>query len=293
MAGRVGGSVFLLTDYGLADEFAGVVRASVARHAPGVPIIDLTHGVTPFDIRAGALSLVRAVPHLGPGVVLAVVDPGVGTKRRAIAVSVTAPTTSNGPQHFVGPDNGLLPWALDTVGGSARAVAITAPHTQPPAQDNGVTFDGRDLFAPVAARLWQGVPVTELGDEIDTAGLVRLPPPQVSVSAGVLEAEVLWVDRFGNVQLAAGPDDASAAGLGAELDVIGSGGAVGSSEEVVHRARMVRAFGALGPGAIGLLVDANGRLALVCDRQSAATVLQVHPCDTVTLRAVATDRASS
>src|SRR5580704_18703483 len=79
VAGRAGGSVFLLTDYGLADEFAGVVRASVLRHAPGVPIIDLTHGVTPFDVRAGALALVRAVPHLGPGVVMAVVDPGVGT----------------------------------------------------------------------------------------------------------------------------------------------------------------------------------------------------------------------
>ena len=88
MAGRAGGSVFLLTDYGLADEFAGVVRASVLRHAPGVPIVDLTHGVAPFDVRAGALALVRAVPHLGPGVVLAVVDPGVGTSRRAVAVSV-------------------------------------------------------------------------------------------------------------------------------------------------------------------------------------------------------------
>jgi S-adenosylmethionine hydrolase len=290
VAGRVGGSVFLLTDYGLADEFAGVVRASVARHAPGVPIIDLTHGVTPFDVRAGALSLVRAVPHLGPGVVLAVVDPGVGTHRRAIAVSVTSTAASDGPQHFVGPDNGLLPWALDTIGGPARAVVITPRRTAASAQGSGATFDGRDLFAPVAARLWQGVPLTELGDEIDTAGLVRLPAPQVSTSPGVLEAEVLWVDRFGNVQLAAGSDDAAAAGLGAELDVVGAVGAVGA---VTHRVRKVRAFGALEPGAIGLIVDANGRLALVCDRQSAATVLQVHPCDIVTLRTVASDRESS
>jgi hypothetical protein len=167
---------------------------------------------------------------------------------------------------------------------------ITTARTPPSAQDNGATFDGRDLFAPVAARLWQGVPLTELGNEIDTAGLVRLPSPQVSTSPGVLEAEVLWVDRFGNVQLAAGSDDAAAAGLGTEVDVVG---AVGAVSAVVHRARRVQAFGALGPGAIGLIVDANGRLALVCDRQSAATVLRVHPCDTVTLRVVASDRESS
>ncbi len=117
MAARAGGSVFFLTDYGLTDEFAGVMRAVVLRHAPGVPIIDLTHGVAPFDVRAGALALARAVPHLGPGVVLAVVDPGVGTQRRAMALSVARARGSGGPHHFVGPDNGLLPWAVDALGG--------------------------------------------------------------------------------------------------------------------------------------------------------------------------------
>lgn len=291
MAGRAAGSVFLLTDYGLADEFAGVVRASVVRHAPGAPIIDLTHGVTPYDVRAGALTLVRAVPHLGPGVVLAVVDPGVGTERRALAVSVVPGRDDDAPRHFVGPDNGLLPWAVDVLGGVERAVAIRASRQSGSSHQSGsgtgATFDGRDVFAPAAARLWQGVPMAELGDDVDPAGLVRLTQPRVVTSPGALEAEVQWVDRFGNVQLAAGPDDADAAGLGArfdaELHVDGS---------VVHQARRVSAFASLAPGALGLIVDANGLLSLVCDRQSAATVLRVKPGDIVTMRAVASGRTS-
>jgi S-adenosylmethionine hydrolase len=275
VAGRAGGSVFFLTDYGLADEFAGVVRASVLRHVPGVPIIDLTHGVTPFDVREGALALVRAVPHLGPGVVLAVVDPGVGTPRRAVALSVRprAGHGGQGPHHFVGPDNGLLPWAVDVAGGVECAVALPVPSRR----DTGMTFDGRDVFAPAAARLWQGTALTDLGDELDPTSLERLTSPRLSVSPGAVEAEVQWVDRFGNVQLAAGPDDATAAALGDDLEVLAPD---------AHRARRVTAFAELGPDTLGLIVDANGHLALVCDRRSAATVLRVHPGDVVTVRGV-------
>ena len=280
MAARAGESVFFLTDYGHADEFAGVVRAVLARHAPGVPIVDLTHEVAPFDVRAGALALARAAPHLGPGVVLAVVDPGVGTTRRAVAVSVRPTPGGSGPQHFVGPDNGLLPWAIDIVGGVERAVELPPPSLG----GAGATFDGRDVFAPAAARLWQGQPLAELGHELDPSTLVRLAPPRLSASPGALEAEVQWVDRFGNVQLAAGPDDLTAAGLGAELEVVAA---------VSHRARRVASFAELGPGVVGLVVDANGHLALVCDRQSAATVLRVQPGDAVTLRPFAPGRATS
>jgi S-adenosylmethionine hydrolase len=275
VAGRAGGSVFFLTDYGLADEFAGVVRAAVLRHAPGVPIIDLTHGITPFDVREGALALVRAVPYLGPGVVLAVVDPGVGTPRRAVAMSIRSGPgdDTHGPQYFVGPDNGLLPWAADVAGGVECVVALPRPSPR----DTGVTFDGRDVFAPAAARLWRGTALTELGDELDPTSLERLSAPRLSVSPGALEVEVQWVDRFGNVQLAAGPDDATAAALGAELRVVATS---------VHRATRVAAFAELGPETLGLIVDANGRLALVCHRRSAATVLRVQPGDVVTVRAI-------
>jgi len=280
LAARAGGSVFFLTDYGLADEFAGVVRAAVFRHAPGAPLIDVTHGVTPFDVRAGALALARAVPHLGPGVVLAVVDPGIGTARRGVAVSVRSTSGSDGPHHLVGPDNGLLPWAVDVLGGAEGAVSLPPPSSV----GLGTTFDGRDVFAPAAARLWQGTPLAELGDGLDPRTLVRLAPPLCAVSRGALQAEVQWVDRFGNVQLAAGPDDATAAALGEELEVVAAD---------VHRAQRVRAFAALGPGALGVVVDANGRLALVCDRRSAATVLRVQPGDVVTVRAAGPAGGSS
>ncbi len=285
MAGRAGGSVFLLTDYGLDDEFAGVVRASVLRHAPGVPIIDLTHGVTPFDIRAGALALVRAVPYLGPGVVMAVVDPGVGTTRRAIALSCVGcrDATAHRPRYFVGPDNGLLPWAVDVLGGVEDAVEISP---SPRLRDTGPTFDGRDVFAPVAGQLCEGVPLAELGDPFDPSDLVRLTPLRMAVSPGMVEVEVQWVDRFGNVQLAAGPDDVADAALGPELEV-------SSATTMTHRATVVSAFATISPGALGLIVDANGHLSLVCDRQSAATVLRVQPGDVVTLRAVVSGRLPS
>jgi len=279
LVARAGGSVFLLTDYGHADEFAGVVRATVARHAPGVPIIDLTHGVTPFDVRAGALALVRAAPYLGSGVVLAIVDPGVGTARRSVAVAVARTADHDGPHHVVGPDNGLLPWVVDALGGAEGAVSLP-PYSR---AGTGATFDGRDVLAPAAARLWQATALAELGDDLDPRTLVRLTPPRCSASGGVLEAEVQWVDRFGNVQLAAGPDDAAAAALGDELEVLAP---------ATRRAQRVRAFAELGPGALGVVVDANGHLALVCDRQSAATVLRVQPGDVVTLRTVAPSRSA-
>jgi S-adenosylmethionine hydrolase len=280
VAARAGGSVFFLTDYGHADEFSGVVRAVLVRDAPGVPIIDLTHGVTPFDVRAGALALARAVPYLGPGVVLAVVDPGVGTVRRPVAVSVRPTTDSEGPQHFVGPDNGLLLWAAEALGVMESAVELPRSPTD---AVSATTFDGRDVFAPAAARLWQGQALSELGRELDPSSLVRLPPPRLSASPGVLEAEVQWVDRFGNVQLAAGPDDAAVAELGNELEVFAARS---------HRAQRASSFAELGPGGLGLVVDANGHLSLVCDRHSAATVLGVQPGDVVTLRPVALDSGS-
>ena len=269
MTTRDRGSVFLLTDYGGADEFAGVVRAVVARHAPGVPLIDLTHDVPPFDVRAGALALERATPHLGPGVVLAVVDPDVGSTRRAVAIE-SASTT--GPSHFVGPDNGLLAWALDTAGGVRAAVAL------PSAPDSAShTFDGRDLFAPVAARLWAGARLDDIGPAIETDGLVRLDRPRVEVGAGVVEAEAQWIDRFGNVQLAARPVDASLAGLGDRLEVVAGA--------TTRTGQLVATFADLAEGALGIVADANGHLALALPQQSAATVLAVRVGDLVTIRA--------
>lgn len=260
-----------MSDYGTVDEFAGVMRAAVARVAPGAPLVDLTHDVPAFDVRAGALTLLRAAPHLGPGVVLAVVDPGVGTTRRGVALATSA---AAGPTALVGPDNGLLVWAAEALGGVQAAVALRR------GPGASATFDGRDVFGPAAAALWNGSPLESVGDPIDPADLTRLRPPHVECSAGRLSAEVLWIDRFGNIQLAATPEDVAGAGL---LDrhtlelVLDGGRMVG--------VRVVSAFGELaGTNDPGVLVDANGHLAVVCERQPAATVLGVQSGETVTLR---------
>ncbi|HAM02568.1 MAG TPA: hypothetical protein DCQ30_10155 [Acidimicrobiaceae bacterium] len=274
--GRPGdrGAIFFLTDYGQQDELAGVVRAVLVRLAPGAPVVDLTHEVPAFDVRAGALALERATPHLGPGVVLAVVDPGVGSARRAVALTVGHP---GGPRALVGPDNGLLVPAAEALGGAGAAVVLP----QAAAEDR-VTFDGRDVFAPAAAALWGGTPLASLGAPLPPGNLVRLPEPRLEVGGDAIEAEVLWIDRFGNVQLAATVADARAAGLrpGATVEV----GAAGVSRPAV----VVRAFADLqeagAAGDLGLLVDANGHLALVCHRDAAATVLGVQAADTVTVR---------
>src|SRR3954447_1392346 len=153
-------TISFLSDYGTDDEFVGVVKSVIRQLAPAVAVIDVTHGIAPHDVRGGALTLARSAQYLAPGVVLAVVDPGVGTERRAVAVEV-----GDGISVLIGPDNGLLAPAVAMVGGATRAVELTNPDYQQPAP--GPTFDGRDVFAPAAAHLCNGVPLSEFGPEID------------------------------------------------------------------------------------------------------------------------------
>ena len=154
--GRRYETITFLSDYGLADEFVGVVKSVVRSIAPDVTVIDLTHDVEPHDVRGGGLTLARSAQYLVPGVVLAVVDPGVGTPRRGIAIEV-----GDGQSILVGPDNGLLAPAVAMVGGADRAVALDNPEYQLPAP--GPTFAGRDVFAPAAAHLCNGVDREEDG----------------------------------------------------------------------------------------------------------------------------------
>lgn len=277
-----GGAIFFLTDYGHLDELAGVVRAVLAHLAPRAPVVDLTHDIPPFDVRAGALALERAAPHLGPGVVLGVVDPGVGTSRRAVALEAGGAAGGTGPRWLVGPDNGLLTWATAALGGVRSAVALAATEGESPVASAGATFDGRDLFAPAAAALWRGEALKTLGRPVPPGDLVTLPEPRRTVVDDGLEAEVLWVDRFGNVQLAATASDGRAAGIVVGTDV------VVAAPTGRRAARVVRAFGELEDEpvqepALGVLVDANGRLAVVCARSSAATVLGVRAGEMVGL----------
>jgi S-adenosyl-L-methionine hydrolase (adenosine-forming) len=280
-------TVFFLSDFGTEDEFSGVVHAVIARNAPGTTVIDLTHHIPPFDVRAGSHALVRAVPHCGPGVVLGVVDPGVGTSRRGIGLQVALPTGA--PLWFVGPDNGLLVAAAEAAAEApvARVVALDRPA---PTLERGSTFDGRDLFAPAVAALCTGAALEDLGLPIDPSSLVRLiggvvEEGRLHDGRVCLRTEVTWVDRFGNLQLAATVADARVAGipldgcveLAARLE---SGGADldGLPLSLVPdgvQLQCVDAFGQLAQGEFGLLVDANGHLAVVAGEASAARWLNV------------------
>ena len=186
--------ITFLSDYGLRDEFTGVVHAVIARIAPEARVIDISHGVPRHDVVAGARMLVRALPYAPPGVHLAVVDPEVGARRRAIALR-----TAEDDRLLVGPDNGLLLPAADRFGGVAEAVEISAsPWRLEPVS---ATFHGRDLFAPVAARLAAGEPLAEAGPPLDPGALTRVELSRAQVRDGALVARVVDVDTFGNLAL--------------------------------------------------------------------------------------------
>lgn len=250
-------TVSFLSDYGTADEFVGVVKAVIRDLAPHVSVIDITHEVPPFDVRAGSLALARSIAYLPAGVVLAVVDPGVGTDRRAVAVEV-----AGGNGVVIGPDNGLIASAVALAGGAERAVVLdnVSLHLEAP----GATFAGRDVFAPVVAHLCNGVPFEELGSAIDAELLLPGVVPVARDENGGLSAEVTWVDRYGNCQLNVGPDDIASWGNRVRVTVDGMG----------RSAPVVSTFADAGSG-IALVVDSYGMLALCADRQSAALELGI------------------
>jgi S-adenosyl-L-methionine hydrolase (adenosine-forming) len=270
-------TVSLLTDYGNADEFAGVVRAVIRDIAPHVTVIDLTHEIPPFDVRAGSLALARCITYVPSGVVMAVIDPGVATDRRAVAIEV-----AGGSGIVVGPDNGLLAPAVAMVGGAERAVELTNPDYRLPTP--GRTFAGRDVFAPAAAHICNGVELRELGPEVDTMSLLPATVPLPRDVGEGIAAEVLWVDRFGNCQLNVGPEDLPAAWTGDVQLRIGS--ATDPTGGVVRRAVRVESFAALGPGQPGLVLDSYGMLAVCLDRRSAAEELALVAGDQVLLAAL-------
>jgi S-adenosylmethionine hydrolase len=261
--------VSFLSDYGTSDEFVGVCKGVMLGIAPQITILDITHEVPAFDVRAGGLTLSRAVQYLPAGVVLAIVDPGVGTARRCVAIEV-----ENG--YLVGPDNGLLAPAVAMLGGPQQAIELTSAEHRLEAPS--ATFAGRDVMAPAAAYLADGTALSELGNAIDPVTLVPglLPLPSES-DDGVLTGEVLWVDRFGNCQLNLDPDMLRARDLGP-----GAGFEV-QIGDVSGRVRWVETFAEAKPSELVVLVDSYGLLTLALDRQSAATRHKLRVGSTVTL----------
>jgi S-adenosylmethionine hydrolase len=254
------GWISLTTDYGLTDGFVAACHGAIARLAPQVRVIDVTHLVNPRDVARGAAVLAQTVGHLPPAVHMAVVDPGVGTARRGVAIRAPGGV-------LVGPDNGLLPWAADALGGPREVVELTNPAWFAPEVSR--TFHGRDIFAPVAARLATGEDLADAGPAIDPDHLVRLPEPVVVVGDGWVEAEVTTVDRFGNVQLAA--DSAALEGLGPALTVGG-----------VHAVRG-DTFADAPRGGLVVFADSADRVAVAVNGGRAVVLLAVTPGDVLRL----------
>jgi S-adenosylmethionine hydrolase len=262
-----------LTDYGLEDGFVAACHGVAFQIAPNTPITDITHLVPPGDIRRGAVVLAQTVRYFPPAVHVAVVDPGVGTARRAVAVAA-------GGSVFVGPDNGLLSWAVAEAGGATAAVSLTNRALW---RDTvTATFHGRDIFMPAAAHLAAGTPLAQAGDTLDVASLVTLPRPESRVHAGgsggmIITAEVVTADRFGNAQLSVTGADAARAGLapGARVTLAWDG-----HERTV-------AFGStFGDVAAGELVgypDSAGYVAIAVNGGNAVERLGLRPGTRVTL----------
>ncbi|MGA1141742.1 MAG: SAM hydrolase/SAM-dependent halogenase family protein [Ilumatobacteraceae bacterium] len=266
-------TISFLSDYGVRDEFVGIVKCVIADLAPHAKVIDLTHDIPPFDVRAGSLALARCISYVPTGIVLAVVDPGVGTTRRAVAVSV-----GGGRGVLIGPDNGLLSMGTALAGGAESAVVLNNPEYQ--LATPGTTFAGRDIFAPAAAHLCNGVPLAALGDAIDPNVLLPGVVPLSRVEGEETIAEITWVDRYGNCQLNVGPDDVSSYGSTLSITFTTATGERSSRSAVV-----APNFSAIG-GGIGLVIDSFGMLAISVDRGSAADALSIGVGDAVTLSAL-------
>lgn len=263
-------TISFLSDYGLRDEFVGIVKGVIADIAPHARVIDLTHEIPPFDVRAGSLALARCIAYVPTGIVLAVVDPGVGTARRGVAVSV-----GDGRGILIGPDNGLLSMGTALAGGADSAVVLNNPKYQLEAP--GATFAGRDIFAPAAAHLCNGVALSELGDAVDPNVLLPGVVPLSRSEGDDIIAEVTWIDRYGNCQLNVGPDDVASLGDRVSLTLTSPTG-----ERSTRAASVARNFAEIG-GGIGLVVDSFGMLAVSIDRGSAAEELSIAVGDAVRL----------
>ncbi|HLI14523.1 MAG TPA: SAM-dependent chlorinase/fluorinase [Acidimicrobiales bacterium] len=265
------GCITLLTDYGLTGGFVGALHAVAQKLAPGVTVVDLDHAIPAGDVRLGALRLERLVPLLPPGVHVGVVDPGVGGGRRAVALQA-------GEDHvFVGPDNGLLVWAAEALSPAPSLVVLDREEYF--LERRSRTFDGRDVFVPVAAHLARGCSLADVGSPADPGTLERCrrPAPR-RLGEAAWELEVLQVDGFGNVQFSGDAAHVRLLGLEPGDPVVVEGGGV----QLV--ATFAETFSDVGRGAPVVLVDSDGQLSLALNAGRADEVLRAPLGATVVLR---------
>jgi S-adenosylmethionine hydrolase len=262
--------VTLLSDFGLHDEYAGVMEAVIARIVPDARVVHLTHGIEPHGVLSGALALAHALPYAPVGVHVGVVDPGVGSERRAVVIG-----TGDG-RLLVGPDNGLLTFATGELGGIAAAHAIENEDLflQPVSR----TFHGRDVFAPVAGHLAAGLDPAQVGPALDPATLVRIDLPPAQLEHGHVRATAMAIDRFGNVALSV---------RGAELDRLGL--ATGARIEISagdsrYYALRARTFADVRVGEMVVFDDSSGWAALAMNSGSIVEICDIARGDVVDLR---------
>lgn len=265
-------TVSLLSDLGLVDETVGVLHAVLRDAAPHAHVIDLTHQVPVHDVRAGSLALARAAGHLPSGVVVAAVDTAA---RRPVAIQV-----AGGEGVLLGPDNGLLAAAVAMTGGAERAVVLDRDEYHLPCAATPLVV--RDILVAAAAHLCNGVDLADLGTAVEVDSLLPgvVPLPRDAAGGG-LQADVLWVDRYGNCQLNVGPDDLAPWGHahGARVQItLGD-----ASAPVVRVGERALSADGLGAGSIGLVVDHTGMLALALDHRSAAQELGLVAGDQVAI----------
>ncbi|MFF5114586.1 S-adenosyl-l-methionine hydroxide adenosyltransferase family protein [Streptosporangium sp. NPDC000509] len=254
--------ISLLSDYGLEDGYIAACHGVIAGISPESRIIDVCHLVPSGDVRRGAAILAQTIAYLPSGVHVAVVDPGGGGSRRAVAVEA-------GEHVFLGPDNGLLSWAIHASGGARAAYELS--NTDLFLKPVSPTFHGRDLFAPVAAHLAIGRHPSELGQEIPLERLVSLPAPTSVLQEDCVEGEVLSIDRHGNAQLSIGSGDLATLGV-----------ALGETLVVwLGRRRLSvpfkESFASVPPGEIVAFTDSAGLIALAVNSGDASQRLGLPP----------------
>ena len=250
------------SDFGLSDGSVGIVKGVINRIDPAIKIIDISHDIKPQDIRGGSLLLMRAIQYIPQGILLGVVDPGVGTNRKAVALET-------GWGYMVGPDNGLLNLAAATVGGVTRAFELTNEEWIIPSE--GATFEARDKFGPFAAGLASNsLKIEEVGIELEMDSLNNLLVPLTDKKEGCIEGEVIWNDHYGNSQTNVVPADLEDMGLefGSTISL--------KIRETVHQVKWQKTFQEIGLGNLGLVTDSWGMVAISVQNGSAFDLVETH-----------------
>jgi S-adenosylmethionine hydrolase len=262
--------ITFLSDFGHGDDFVGTCHGVIKQIAPATQIIDLTHEVRRHDILQGAIILANTLPYMPESIILAVVDPGVGGGRQPLALRTTE------GRYLVGPDNGLLSLAAEKLGGAAEAVELACSTYS--LQDVCKTFEGRDLFSPAAAHLSLGVELSELGAPVEIGELTRIELPDAETAHGEIAAPVVYIDRFGNVEVHL-----------SRMELESMGATLGSRVDVRHGTEQwsvpfVETFAEVAPEELLVYEDSYRKISFSINQGDAARTFQINVGDRLLFR---------